>query len=191
MEVFTIMLIAASSFWAILEAWLILRDRKRGKGSTALDSRTRRFNFFSMSFSPITAAIITSIPILKDLGVRSACVFGIGITVMALGLSLRIWSIAVLGQYFRTTIGLEDNQKVVQSGPYRFVRHPSYAGLILTCVGYGVALQNLISFIVVVTLPTMALLHRIDIEEKVLASGLGEAYVSYQKKSKKLIPGVW
>jgi protein-S-isoprenylcysteine O-methyltransferase Ste14 len=191
MDAYTILLAAVSAFWATLEAWLILRDRKRGKGKTDVDGRTRLFNFFSMTFSPAVAAILTAIPIAQDLGVRSRLVFGIGIGIMALGLSLRIWSVAVLGRYFRTTIELEDNQRVVQSGPYRLIRHPSYTGLILTCIGYGFALQNILSFVIVATLPTIALLHRIDMEEKVLTVGMGEAYGTSQKRTKKLIPGIW
>ena len=191
MDTFTIVLLGFSTFWAILEAWLILRDRKRGKGKTDIDGSTRLFNFFSMTFSPTMAAIITAIPIIRDFGVRSRFVFVVGICVMAFGLYLRIWSIAVLGKYFRTTIELENNQQVVQSGPYRLIRHPSYTGLILTCLGYGVALQNIFSLIIVGTLPTIALLHRIDMEEKVLSAGMGEAYGIYQKRTKKLIPGIW
>ena len=110
---------------------------------------------------------------------------------MVLGLGLRIRSVAALGKYFRTTIELEDNQKVNQTGPYRHIRHPSYTGLLLTCIGYGAALQNIISFIIVVTFPTMALLYRIKMEETTLAAGMGSAYISYQKKTKKLIPGIW
>ena len=110
---------------------------------------------------------------------------------MAFGLGLRIWSVAVLGKYFRTTIELEDNQNVIQNGPYRFIRHPSHTGMLLSCLGYGIALQNMVSLAVVVVFPAIALLHRIGMEEVALAGRLGPAYVSYQKKSKKLIPGIW
>lgn len=187
----TILLVAVSAIWAALEGWLILRDRKRGKGKTDVDGRTRLFNFFSMTFSPSMAAILTAIPLARDLGVRSRYVFGIGIGIMATGLGLRIWAIAVLGKYFRTTIELEKGQRVVQRGPYGLIRHPSYTGLILTCIGYGLALQNILSFVMAVTLPTLALLHRIAMEEDVLAVGMGEAYGAYQKRTKKLIPGIW
>lgn len=191
MDTFTIVLAAVATAWAVLEAWLILRDRKRGKGKTDVDGRTRLFNFYSMTFSPGMATVLTEVPIVRDLGLRSRCAFGIGVGVMIVGLCLRIWSIVVLGKYFRTTIELESNQQVVQSGPYRYIRHPSYAGLILTCVGYGVALQNAISLLLVVTLPTMALLHRIDMEEEVLRAGMGKAYSRYQARTKKLVPGIW
>jgi protein-S-isoprenylcysteine O-methyltransferase Ste14 len=191
MDVTTIMLIVAVTIWAILEAWLIFRDHKRDRKATAADSRTRLFNIFSMTFSPAMAAVVTSIPILKDLCVRNIYVFGAGLGIMTLGLGLRIWAIAVLGNYFRTTVGVEQNQKVVQSGPYHYIRHPSYAGYILISIGCGFALQNAISLIIMVTLPTMALLHRIEIEEKVLTAVIGEAYLLYQKRSKKIIPGIW
>jgi protein-S-isoprenylcysteine O-methyltransferase Ste14 len=191
MDVTTIMLILAVTIWAILEASLILRDYKRDKRVTAADSRTRVFNIFSMTFSPALAAIVTSIPILKHLGVRNIYVFGAGIGILTLGLGLRIWAIAVLGSNFRTTVGVEQGQKVVQSGPYHYIRHPSYAGYILICMGYGVALQNAVSFIIMATLPTIALLHRIEIEERALTAVMGEAYLAYQKRCKKIIPGIW
>jgi protein-S-isoprenylcysteine O-methyltransferase Ste14 len=184
-------LIVLSAFWAGLEAWLIIRDRRRGKGKTTVDGKTRNYNFLAITLSPAVAAVVTAVPGVSDLGVRSLPVLLIGICVMAFGLGLRIWSVATLGKYFRTTIELEDNQKVIQSGPYRVIRHPSYTGMLLTCLGYGIALQNMVSLVVVAAFPTMALLHRIGVEEVALAAGLGPAYVSYQKKSKKLIPGIW
>jgi protein-S-isoprenylcysteine O-methyltransferase Ste14 len=187
----TTVLIVLSAFWAGLEAWLIIRDRRRGKGKTATDSKTRNYNFLAITLSPGVAAAANAMPGLNDLGVRSFPVFSVGVCVMALGLALRIWSVAVLGKYFRTTVELEDNQKVIQSGPYRVIRHPSYTGLLLTCLGYGIALQNMVSLVVVVAFPTMALLHRIRMEETTLAAGMGVAYVSYQKRTKKLIPGIW
>ena len=191
MDINTIPLVVFSTFWAILEVWLILRDRNRGKGKTTFDSKTRVYNIFAITLSPILAAIITSIPRVNDLGVRNLYIYAVGIVLMALGLGLRIWSIAMLGKYFRTTIELDDNQKVIQNGPYRFIRHPSYTGLILTCIGYGVALQNLVSFVIVAAFPTIALLYRINLEEAALATGMGAAYTSYQKKTKRLIPGIW
>jgi protein-S-isoprenylcysteine O-methyltransferase Ste14 len=191
MDESTIVLITATTFWAILEIWLILRDRRRGLIKTDIDGQTRMFNFISMVFSPSAAAAITAIPFLRDIGVRSRLVFTAGIGMMAIGLSLRIWSITVLGKYFRTTIGIETNQVVVQRGPYRVIRHPAYAGLIMICMGYGLALQNLVSFAIIATLPTIALLHRIDMEERVLVSSMEDAYRSYRSRTKKLIPGIW
>lgn len=191
MDAGTIALIAASSCWSLFEGWLILRDRARGKGTTTEDGGTRRFNILSVTLSPIVAAVMTAVPGVRDLGVRSGVMLGAGIGLMMIGLGLRAWAVAALGKYFRTTIELDKGQKVIQSGPYRLIRHPSYTGLILTCIGLGIALQNIVSFAIVAALPTVALLHRIEAEEKALAAGLGAAYASYQERTKKLIPGIW
>jgi protein-S-isoprenylcysteine O-methyltransferase Ste14 len=104
---------------------------------------------------------------------------------------LRYWSIYILGKYFRTTVEVEESQKIVQKGPYKWIRHPSYSGIILFCIGYGIAVQNWLSLIIAVSLPTIALLYRIKIEEEALVKGIGTEYEVYQKKTKKLIPGIW
>jgi protein-S-isoprenylcysteine O-methyltransferase Ste14 len=191
MDIHTVTLIAVASLWGLFEAWLLLRDRARGKGKTASDGRTRSYNILAVTLSPLVAAVMTSIPWVNGLGVRSGWVFWTGIGVMALGMGLRMWSVAVLGKYFRTTIELEDDQQVIRTGPYRLIRHPSYAGLILTCIGYGAALQNAVSFAIAAAFPAIALIHRIKMEETALASGMGAAYAAYQAGTKKLIPGVW
>jgi protein-S-isoprenylcysteine O-methyltransferase Ste14 len=71
------------------------------------------------------------------------------------------------------------------------VRHPSYSGLILFCIGYGIALQNWLSLAIAVLIPLVSLLYRIQIEEKVLLLTLGIEYENYKSKTKKLIPWIW
>jgi protein-S-isoprenylcysteine O-methyltransferase Ste14 len=122
---------------------------------------------------------------------RTIAVFWIGTATMLCGLGLRIWAIATLGKSFRTTVETHQNQKIVSKGPYKLLRHPSYTGLLLTGCGYGIALQNWLSLIFAVTLPLMALLNRIHIEEKAMVESLGPEYQTYQKTTKKLIPWIW
>lgn len=110
---------------------------------------------------------------------------------MLVGMALRYWAIISLGTFFRTTIETDQNQTVVSSGPYHLIRHPSYCGWLLVCLGYGIAVQNWLSLIVAFLLPLIALLYRIQVEERVLVSSLGTDYVEYQKKTKKLLPWVW
>jgi len=62
--------------------------------------------------------------------------------VMWLGLAIRIWAIAVLGNAFRTTVEVDPGQRVVSTGPYEWVRHPSYTGLLLIVSGFGLAEGN-------------------------------------------------
>jgi protein-S-isoprenylcysteine O-methyltransferase Ste14 len=114
--------------------------------------------------------------------------FYLGIIVMIIGIMLRQWSIAILGRYFSGTIGTQEGQKVVDKGPYRLVRHPSYTGILLTLVGLGLALQSLGAVLLIILVFVCTFGYRIHIEEKLLIKELGNEYVQYMKKTKKLIP---
>lgn len=191
MNIEILILIIASAIWIFAEVYLVFRDNTRGKGRTAIDRRTRYYNFVSLIIAISGAAIISWIPLFQFNRRGTSIVFWIAILIICLGLFLRYWSIHLLGKYFNTTIELEDSQKIIQKGPYKWIRHPSYSGIILFCIGYGLAVQNWLSLIIAISLPTIALLYRIKIEEETLAKGLGADYEVYQKKTKKLIPGVW
>lgn len=186
-----LILIIASTIWIFAEVYLVLRDNSRGKGKTTIDRRTRNYNFFSLIIAISCAALVSWIPLFQFNRRGTSVVFWIGIIIIVLGLFLRYWSINILGKYFRTTVEVEESQKIVQKGPYKFIRHPSYSGIILFCIGYGLAVQNWLSLIIAISLPTIALLYRIKIEEEALVKGIGTDYEAYQKKTKKLIPGIW
>ena len=113
------------------------------------------------------------------------------VVVMWLGLALRVWAIAALGGAFRTTVEVEPGQPVVSTGPYRWIRHPSYAGLLLVVAGFGAALGNWLSLMACVVLPLPAIVWRIHVEEAELNCVLGEAYRAYQSDSARLIPRLW
>ena len=186
-----IILIIASTIWIFAEVYLVLRDNSRGKGKTTIDRRTRNYNFISLIIAISCAALVSWIPLFQFNRRGTSVVFWIGIIIIVLGLFLRYWSINILGKYFRTTVEVEESQKIVEKGPYKFIRHPSYSGIILFCIGYGLAVQNWLSLIIAISLPTIALLYRIKIEEEALVKGIGNDYEAYQKKTKKLIPGIW
>ncbi|HYA92233.1 MAG TPA: isoprenylcysteine carboxylmethyltransferase family protein [Thermodesulfobacteriota bacterium] len=183
--------IAAMVLWLAAEAYLILRDRAHGKGKREIDRRTRNFNTIATVVTLVLAPIANWAPVLRFDVPGATVVFWLGIVVMLLGLFLRHWSIIVLGRYFRTTIELEKGQKVIQKGPYKYVRHPSYAGIVVFFVGYGLLSKNWLSLLAAACLPTVSLVYRIRIEEVALAEGLGAEYAAYQRKTKKLIPGIW
>ena len=110
--------------WALLEVGVRVWERVRGKGGGERDRGTR-----------ILVALTLGAAIATAVGVRSAPSFrvpvplrGAGVVVMWLGLALRVWAIAALGRSFRSTVEVEPGQPVVSTGPYRWIRHPSYAG---------------------------------------------------------------
>jgi protein-S-isoprenylcysteine O-methyltransferase Ste14 len=191
MTIYIILLILIPTIWIAFEIGLVLRDNARGKGKTTSDKGTRYFNFIAITVGILAAAILNSIQKFVFPGGKTPTVFFIGMAIMLVGMALRYWAVITLGAFFRTTIETDQDQKVVNSGPYRLIRHPSYCGWLLVCIGYGIAVQNWLSLLAAFLLPFVALLYRIQVEERVLVSSLGTAYVQYQKKTKRLIPWIW
>jgi protein-S-isoprenylcysteine O-methyltransferase Ste14 len=191
MTIHITLLILIPAIWIAFEISLVIRDNARGKGKNTSDKGTRYFNFIAITVGIIAAALLSNIQKFTFPGGKTPAVFFIGIGIMLVGMALRYWAVITLGTFFRTTIETEQDQKVVSSGPYRLIRHPSYCGWLLVCLGYGIAVQNWLSLLAAFLLPFIALLYRIHVEERVLASSLGIAYVEYQKKTKKLIPWIW
>jgi len=191
MDVDSIVKIVAVVVWLGAEAYLILKDRARGKGTTDIDLRTRNYNTAATVVSLTLGLVFNWVKVLPFGTPAASTILWIGIGVMLLGLILRHWSIVSLGKFFRTTIELQKGQKVIDNGPYRHIRHPSYAGIILFFIGYGIVSKDWLSLGVAVCLPIASLVYRIQIEEKALAEGMGQDYVAYQKRTKKLLPGIW
>jgi len=120
-----------------------------------------------------------------------AAVFAVGFALMLAGAVLRGWSFKTLGDYFTFTVQVSGDQRVVNAGPYRLLRHPSYAGILLICVGFGLASANWVSLAFVTVLPLALLLYRIHIEEGALLSTIGDRYRDYAVGRKRLVPLVW
>jgi protein-S-isoprenylcysteine O-methyltransferase Ste14 len=96
-----------------------------------------------------------------------------------------------LGRFFTVDVRVHSDQTVVQRGPYRWVRHPSYSGLLIFFVGVGLALSNWLSLIILAVVPAAGLLVRIRSEERALLAALGDEYRRYAATRRRLFPGVW
>jgi protein-S-isoprenylcysteine O-methyltransferase Ste14 len=96
-----------------------------------------------------------------------------------------------LGRFFTVDVRVHANQTIVDSGPYRWVRHPSYTGLIMFNVGLGLALSNWAALAVMLLLPTGGLIVRIRLEERALVAQLGDDYRRFAGTRRRLLPGVW
>jgi protein-S-isoprenylcysteine O-methyltransferase len=123
-----------------------------------------------------------------DITVLPGWAFLLGIAIILAGVALRQWAVAVLGRYFTHVIGIQEGQKVVQAGPYRLIRHPSYAGILLIQLGIALALQSWGAVVVVGLSFSLAYGHRILYEERFLAQELGDSYLEYMKHTKRIIP---
>jgi len=114
--------------------------------------------------------------------------FFLGIAMIVFGVCVRQWAVAVLGRYFSHVIGIQENQKVVQSGPYHLIRHPSYTGILLIQIGIALALQTWGGVLAAGVTFGLAYGYRILNEEKFLAEELGNDYVMYMNRTKRVIP---
>jgi protein-S-isoprenylcysteine O-methyltransferase Ste14 len=115
----------------------------------------------------------------------------VGVVVIWLGLALRVWAVVTLGRSFSTFVQVDAEQAVVTRGPYRWVRHPSYTGLLLIVLGFGLGAANWLSLVICVVLPALGLMPRMAIEEAEMVSVLGDRYRNYQRTTHRLVPGVW
>ena len=186
---------AASIFFVVYALWLlselviggiIPRSRRHGTPIRYEDRSSRLLISLSMFLSLMIAFLFAA----SGIASLPSGAFYLGIGLMIAGILLRQWSIAVLGRYFSRTVGVQEGQAVVDRGPYRLVRHPAYTGSLLTMVGLGFVLQSGGAVLVLIAFFGAAFGYRIHVEEAVLTSKLGDEYVAYAKKTKRLIPYV-
>jgi len=114
--------------------------------------------------------------------------FYVGIVLMLLGIAVRQWAIAVLGRFFSLNVRVVEDHRVVDKGPYRLVRHPSYTGVLITFIGISLAVQSFAALLVLLTVFTISFGYRMRVEEKTLLTELGDNYANYMKRTKRIIP---
>jgi protein-S-isoprenylcysteine O-methyltransferase Ste14 len=111
-----------------------------------------------------------------------------GILLILLGISWRWYAIRTLGKYFTAAMMIHADQQVVQSGPYKMIRHPSYSGVLLIIIGVGFMIGNWVSLLLITTGLFIGLLYRMSVEEQELLQHLGQPYKEYMQRTKRLIP---
>jgi hypothetical protein len=116
---------------------------------------------------------------------------GVGLAILAVGLTLRGTAIRTLGRYFTSNVAIQEGQSVLRTGVYRFMRHPSYTGLWLAFMGLAIHFRNWWSLAITIVPITSAMLYRIHVEEAALIEAFGSDYESYQKSTRRLIPGLY
>ena len=114
-----------------------------------------------------------------------------GVGLVAVGIALLVWARRALRQSYSGHISVKAGQTLVQDGPYRFIRHPAYAGYLLMALGISWGYSSLAGLISLLALLLPSLVYRISIEEKLLTGHFDEAYRQYARRVSRLIPGLW
>lgn len=185
------------------ELLLTITRRGRSKAGEKQDRSTLRVIWIVIMLSigaGVFVARWTSLP-LRPAGTAGsdsvfeppyADVFAVaGVALFALGLGLRWWAIITLGRFFTVDVVIEKDHEVVESGPFRSVRHPSYTGVLLAFVGFALTLRNWAAMLVVLVPIFAAFIHRMNVEEQALHAALGRRYADYMKRTRRLIPFIY
>jgi protein-S-isoprenylcysteine O-methyltransferase Ste14 len=176
--------------WLVFEAAMNIRQRLRVGGGLRLRDPTALVLIACLGASIVAADLLG-----RDGGVlwpggRLWPVIA-GIALIVAGVGLRAWSIATLGRFFQYQIEIQAGHQVVTTGPYRYVRHPSYTGIALVLAGFALASGDVLSLVAVAVLGGLGLAVRIRAEERQLTEALGADYERFAAHRKRLIPGVW
>jgi protein-S-isoprenylcysteine O-methyltransferase Ste14 len=115
----------------------------------------------------------------------------IGTLIIITGIIIRFIAIIQLGRFFTVNVTIRNDHQLVQRGFYKYLRHPSYTGSLLSFLGFGISLNNWFSLAIVFLPTVLAFIYRINIEENVLVEQFGEQYRDYMRKTKRIIPFIY
>jgi len=111
----------------------------------------------------------------------------LGVALFAAGGALRIWPVFVLGRRFSGLVAIQPGHTLVTSGVYGVIRHPSYLGLFVNSVGWGLAFRSVVG-VLLAALTIPPLLARIRAEETLLRAQFGAEYDAYRARTSRLVP---
>ncbi len=164
--------------------------KRSGTPSQATDRSSLRFLWFVILAS--IALSIVAAKTMPQFGSQLLAVgYSLGVLVFVLGLALRWYAIVYLGRFFTVDVAIAEDHRVVDSGPYGVVRHPSYTGALLAFLGFGICLGNWLSLALIILPIALAFMRRIHVEEAALNAALGERYAAYARRTKRLVPWVY
>ncbi len=186
----------APIFWSAFLLWMTLeviasRTKRSGDRSHARDRGSYGlivgFLFIGLALDFTLSARIPQAAILW----HRTLLFFSGIGLMLAGVAFRWWAIATLGKFFTFDVAVQSSQSVIETGPYRYIRHPSYSGALMTQVGIGLALGNWAGLLALLVCMAIAYSYRISVEESALLAALGEPYRQYMSRTRRIIPFVF
>jgi protein-S-isoprenylcysteine O-methyltransferase Ste14 len=117
--------------------------------------------------------------------------FALGIAILAAGSMLRRYCFRTLGRFFTGNVKVQADQTVIENGPYRLLRHPSYTGGMLMYFGTGLALTNWLSALILVGMGALTYAYRVRVEEQALGTSIGQPYLEYRRRTKRFVPFIF
>jgi protein-S-isoprenylcysteine O-methyltransferase Ste14 len=181
------LLIGTAAIWFALELRQSVNHRPEG---VQADQGSRFVVRLAVVVGAVVATVAARSASSADIGAPAVAAW-IGLGLLWCGVALRLWSFRTLGRYFTFTVQTSDDQPVITSGPYRWIRHPSYAGMLVAVMGIGLCLGNWWSLVSLTVAVAGGLVFRIRVEERALLRDLGPDYGDYAATHKRLVPFIW
>jgi len=189
MDLKIIIIIAVSYLYGFFEVFMNLRQRNKSKVTTSGDKSS-----LWLLYGLITAGYALSFSIGATKTGRIYhwnTFFAIGMVLVVVGFIIRIYSILTLRQYFTYSVAKLEHHKIIQTSLYKFIRHPGYLGQLIIFIGISTSISNWLSILVMMIPITLGYLYRIKVEERFMLEQLGEDYLNYQERTKRLIPMIY
>lgn len=178
---------ASYAVWIAMEIWISARDRRRVKGASK-DQGSLSVLFMAYVVALTAAGFVAGTAPFARIHPFHFQVFLFGLVLMWAGMALRLWAVLTLGRFFRITVVVQDEHRLVEEGPYRILRHPSYTGALLTLTGIGLAMGNWLSLLVILLVVVTGYGYRIRVEERALKARFGESYDRFAAARWRLVP---
>ena len=184
-SVFTITYIV----WALSEI-LINRFMRSKSGDKKNQDKSSLGFIWMMIVISITLAVLVSFNYYFPISTfQSISYFGLALIVA--GIILRLVIIGSLGKYFTADVTIRKEHQLKKDSFYKYLRHPSYAASLVSFIGFGIALNNWVSLLIVIAAVLFAFIRRINVEEKTLTEHFGQEYIDYQKNTYRLVPFIY
>ncbi len=181
-----IVIITVSYLYGFFEVFMNLRQRRKNNATTTNDKGSLWLLYglitlgYALSFSIGASKIGRMYP--------WNTFFAIGMALVIIGFIIRIYSIRTLKQYFTYSVAKVENHKLIETGLYKFIRHPGYLGQLIIFMGISISISNWLSVLLMMVPVILGYLYRIKVEEKFMADQFGEDYHHYQDRTRKIIP---
>lgn len=176
--------------WIASEVFIAIATRTRYSSGNVRDRGTL-YLLWIVIFGSITAGSWFSETHEPNLFHGAAWLRSVALIVLIAGLALRWTAVLSLGKSFSSNVAIHETQRVIKTGLYGWMRHPSYTGLLLCIYAAALHTRNWVSVLIIVVPTTAALLYRIHVEEIALRGHFGEEYVEYSRMTKRLLPGIY
>jgi protein-S-isoprenylcysteine O-methyltransferase len=179
----------AVNLWAFWPEWKVVQSGR--EGAKDVDSKDSGSIKVIMAGNSIAMGLAYPLAFVRAWSFPAnwqVPLFVVGVLMVFLGSVLRRYCWRTLGEYFTGDVKARADQPVIRSGPYRFVRHPSYTGAMMMFVGIGLALGNWVSLVLITIATIAAYGYRVAVEERALLGAIGEPYGAYMRERKRFVP---